>query len=99
MIDAASLKRSIKPVDFYRSQLSSFPDPRKQSAWIDGGLCPFHADRRPGSFFVSQETGAFNRFSCGAKGGDIVAFLRKRDNLDFLEALQRLRDHGGSYHG
>ncbi|HAJ19879.1 MAG TPA: hypothetical protein DCL95_07445, partial [Rhodospirillaceae bacterium] len=38
------------------------------------GLCPFHADTRPGSFVVNKATGAFKCFSCGEQGGDIITF-------------------------
>jgi hypothetical protein len=31
-------------------------------------LCPFHDDRRAGSFSVSTRTGLYNCFSCGARG-------------------------------
>lgn len=40
------------------------------------GLCPFHADKKPGSFYVNLNTGAFKCHSCGAKGGSLAAFER-----------------------
>jgi len=52
-------------------------------------LCPFHDDRRP-SLRVNIRTGAFRCFSCGAKGGDIVAFHRLKYGLGFRAALRDL---------
>jgi DNA primase len=34
--------------------------------------------------------GGFFCFSCGEKGGDVVAFVQRRYNLTFPEALKRL---------
>jgi CHC2-type zinc finger protein len=36
-------------------------------------LCPFHNDTRP-SLRVRLDTGAFRCMTCGAKGGDVLAF-------------------------
>lgn len=70
------------------------PTPRK-SKWNNGGLCPFHDDANPGSFYVNFETGAFKCFSCGESGGDIIAFVMQRDSLEFLEALEKLANDWG----
>jgi hypothetical protein len=52
-------------------------------------LCPFHPDRHP-SLSVNVESGGFSCFSCGAKGGDLVAFVMLRDGVDFKTAAQCL---------
>ncbi|MBX9895590.1 MAG: hypothetical protein K2Y09_10475 [Nitrosomonas sp.] len=89
-----NVKAYICPVDFYRSELPAMPPPRG-SGWRDGGLCPFHSDKQTGSFRVNLETGAFLCFSCGSKGGDIIAFIQQRDGLSFPDALQKLIDEWG----
>lgn len=67
------------------------------SEWVIGGLCPFHSDRRVGSFRLNLHTGAFRCFACGARGGDVIAFVRLRHCLTFREAIQHLaRLEGGS---
>lgn len=48
-------------------------------------ICPFHADTKP-SLSICIENGAFKCWSCGAKGGDIVAFHQKRFGLSFKDA-------------
>ena len=52
------------------------------------GLCPFHDEKTP-SFNVTPARGLWYCFSC-AEGGDVIAFVRKIDNLGFTEAVERL---------
>jgi len=95
--DAATIKARIAPADFYRADLPDMLEPRRKAGeWVDGGLCPFHADSRAGSFRVHLETGAFCCFACGAKGGDIVAFVQQREGLSFHDALAKLADEWGA---
>jgi len=54
------------------------------------GLCPFHAERTP-SFGVSPDRGTFKCFGCG-EGGDAIAFVEKKEGLDFLGAIEWLAD-------
>ncbi len=57
------------------------------------GLCPFHPDKNP-SLHVNPSMGIFKCFVCGA-GGDVFKFLQLRENLSFMEALERLADKAG----
>ena len=57
------------------------------------GLCPFHAEKTP-SFTVSPSRQVFHCFGCGA-GGDVVAFLMKRENMGFGEAVRELGRRAG----
>ena len=57
------------------------------------GLCPFHQDKNP-SLHVNPSMGIFKCFVCGA-GGDVFKFLQLRENLSFMEALERLADKAG----
>jgi hypothetical protein len=52
-------------------------------------LCPFHPDHHP-SLSVNIQSGGFVCFSCGTKGGDLVAFVMLRDGVDFKTAAQCL---------
>ena len=52
-------------------------------------LCPFHRDRHP-SLSVNTGSGGFYCFACGAKGGDLVAYVMLRDGVDFKTAAQML---------
>lgn len=57
------------------------------------GLCPFHNEKTP-SFTVYPETQSFYCFGCGA-GGDAITFVRKIENLDYMEAVKSLADRAG----
>lgn len=57
------------------------------------GLCPFHNEKTP-SFTVYPENQSFYCFGCGA-GGEIIAFTRRIENLDFYEAVKSLADKCG----
>jgi len=52
-------------------------------------VCPFHNDTRP-SLRVRLDTGAFRCMTCGAKGGDVLAFHMRRHGLLFIEAAKAL---------
>lgn len=91
---ASDVKSRIPPADFYRAELRTMPAPRG-GGWRDGGLCPFHGDKHPGSFRVHLGTGAFICFACGAKGSDIVAFVQMRDALSFPESLRKIGEEWG----
>ena len=93
-LDANTIKDAISPREFYHSELPAMPTPTRVG-WVDAGLCPFHQDRRAGSFKVNIDTGAFRCFSCDAKGADILAFVMQRDRLDFRESLEKLAGEWG----
>ena len=57
------------------------------------GLCPFHGEKTP-SFTVYPETASFYCFGCGA-GGDAITFIKKIENLDYLDAVKFLADRAG----
>lgn len=57
------------------------------------GLCPFHNEKTP-SFTVYPDTQSFYCFGCGA-GGSSVEFIRKIENLDYIDAVKLLADRAG----
>lgn len=64
---------------------------RAGSNWT--GLCPFHSEKSP-SFTVFPGTDSFYCFGCGA-GGDVITFIKKAENLDYIEAVKFLADRAG----
>ena len=64
---------------------------RSGSSWK--GLCPFHREKTP-SFFVFPARGTWKCFGCG-EGGDVISFLMKHRNLNFLEVVEELAEENG----
>ena len=57
------------------------------------GLCPFHTEKT-GSFMVSQSKQIYKCFGCNA-GGDVISFVMKWENVDFMEAVKILAKRCG----
>ena len=57
------------------------------------GCCPFHQEDTP-SFAVSPDKQVFYCFGCQA-GGNVITFLRKKDNLTYFEAISILAERVG----
>ncbi len=57
------------------------------------GLCPFHTEKTP-SFVVYPETQSYYCFGCGA-AGDAITFVRKYQNLGYVEAVKQLAARAG----
>ena len=53
-------------------------------------LCPFHKEKTP-SFNVNPHRQIFYCFGCH-KGGDVFAFVKDFENVDFPEAVRRLAE-------
>ena len=57
------------------------------------GLCPFHGEKTP-SFSVSPDLGIYHCFGC-QEGGDVIQFIRKIENLDYVDAVKLLAQKAG----
>ena len=57
------------------------------------GLCPFHSEKTP-SFTVFPNSKSFYCFGCGA-GGDVISFIMRAENLDYVDALEFLAARAG----
>src|SRR5215469_4418633 len=57
------------------------------------GLCPFHQEKTR-SFYVVEDKSFFHCFGCGAHG-DVIGFVMRADNLDFVEAIEKLAGEAG----
>lgn len=72
--------------------VSAHTDLRRQGQQYVG-LCPFHDERTP-SFSVDAVKKVYYCFGCEA-GGDIIGFVREKENLDFQGAVEQLADRFG----
>ena len=58
--------------------------------------CPFHkgGEENNASMKIYEETGTYHCFTC-KETGNAITFLKKHDNLDFLEAVELLASYVG----
>ncbi|MBQ1302964.1 MAG: DNA primase [Firmicutes bacterium] len=82
------IKSNIDIVDVIGSYV-----PLKKAGSNYKGLCPFHGEKTP-SFNVSQDKQFYHCFGCGAHG-DVIIFVQQMENLDFLDAVEKLADRAG----
>ncbi|MFV9972998.1 MAG: DNA primase [Francisella endosymbiont of Hyalomma asiaticum] len=54
------------------------------------GCCPFHNEKTP-SFFVNLEKKIYHCFGCQTSG-DSLTFIKKINNLEFIEAVKNLAE-------
>ncbi len=85
-IDELKLNSDIESV------VSSYVQLRKRGR-ISTGLCPFHSEKT-GSFTVYPDSQSFYCFGCGA-GGDVIGFIRRIENLEYVEAIKFLAQRAG----
>ncbi len=72
--------------------VSSYVSLRRHGSTLRG-LCPFHNEKTP-SFTVYPETQSFYCFGCGV-GGDTINFIKRIENVDFIDALKMLCERCG----
>ena len=89
MTDAELVKSKIDIVDF----ISDFVRLKKTGRNFKA-LCPFHSEKTP-SFIVSPERQSWYCFGSCSEGGDVINFLEKWENIEFLEALKILAKKAG----
>lgn len=78
--DIRSLNELVTVINYY------YPNQLKNKKMV----CPFHNDKNP-SFHVKENSsgGSFYKcFGCG-ESGDIITFIRKTENLNFIPALKK----------
>ena len=68
--------------------------PLQKSGRNHRALCPFHQERTP-SFYVFPQTQTWRCFGACATGGDVFAFVQRKEGLEFPEALRRLAQEAG----
>ena len=91
LIKRESIERVVDAADMVAIVSARTPLRRVGARWT--GRCPFHEERTP-SFSVNPERKLFHCFGCG-KGGDLIAFVRETEGLDFAEAVEWLGDRTG----
>ena len=72
--------------------VSSYVQLKRQGRNL-AGLCPFHSEKTA-SMVVYPDTQSFFCFGCGA-GGDVISFIMRIENLDYVEAVGLLAQRAG----
>tara|TARA_B100001123_G_scaffold404978_2_gene494922 strand:+ start:4144 stop:5991 length:1848 start_codon:yes stop_codon:yes gene_type:complete len=89
-VDAVTeIKRRIDPAEYIGRSVKLQKAGRNFRA-----LCPFHTEKTP-SFYLFTDRGTWRCFGSCGEGGDVFAFVQKRENVDFREALRLLADEAG----
>ena len=55
--------------------------------------CPFHSEKTP-SFSINNDDGIYHCFGC-KESGDVIKFVQKMENVDFMDAVKILADRAG----
>jgi DNA primase len=90
--DLQELVREIKEKNDIVAVISEYTTLKRSGRGMLG-LCPFHSEKTP-SFNVNPDKQFFYCFGCG-KGGDVISFIMKAENLDFIGAAKRLAGRAG----
>jgi len=91
VIERQIIDEVVRRSDIYQTVSMYVQLKRAGSNW--SSLCPFHSEKSP-SFTVFPGTNSFYCFGCGA-GGDVITFIKKIENLSYVDAVRSLADRAG----
>lgn len=86
-IDIRNLKEHLDIVDV----ISQYMDLKKAGRNFSA-LCPFHSEKKP-SFIVYPDKQTWHCFGACSTGGDVIKFVMRYENCDFITAVRRLSEN------
>lgn len=87
-VASSKFNRNLLPSPYeYYTQTAGYRIPNT-TGWFSTH-CPFHNDQNE-SFGINLDSGGFNCFACGEKGGDIITFHMKKHGLTFIQTINAL---------
>src|SRR3972149_546245 len=89
MSEVDEIKQRIDIVDLVSQHVTLKRAGRSYTA-----LCPFHTERTP-SFHVDPARQSWHCFGACGTGGDVFAFVMKKEGVEFSEALGVLAARAG----
>ena len=87
------LKEKLSIVDIIGKRVTWDNKKTNANNGIYWSCCPFH-NEKTASFKVDQNRGLFYCFGCHEKG-DTISFTMKKENIDFLAAIEKLANEIG----
>lgn len=87
-VNRVKLAASIE--DVVRTRVGSL----KRAGRLYQACCPFHDEKTP-SFKVDPERGTWRCYGACAEGGDVISFIQRADNAEFIEALKTAASFAG----
>ena len=79
---------------FWHHEVGELVFPTSADDWTKSrALCPYHADKTPGTFDVNLRTGCFHCWSCGERGS-AARYVRDKYGLSWPDAYKYVKEHG-----
>ena len=79
---------------FWHNEVGELVFPTSASGWTKAkeALCPFHADKNPGTFNVNILSGNYHCWSCGATG-TAAHYVHEVHGLRWPDAYRYVQEH------
>ncbi|MDD9912304.1 MAG: CHC2 zinc finger domain-containing protein [Alphaproteobacteria bacterium] len=89
-ISIHQIHQRVDAKSYYQRELAGAIGQHTGKGWYKTtALCPFHADKSPGTFYINVQTGKYKCFSCGTCG-DFIDFHQHKYRSNLPQTLQSM---------